>query len=92
MLEACLLAFRMTLRDKYRNAALAAFNWFLGQNDLNEPLYDYATGGCRDGLTPDGPNLNQGAESTLAWLLSLLAMHGFHAEQGNMHYTETIEE
>lgn len=92
MLEACLLAFRMTLRDKYRNAAQAALNWFLGQNDLNEPLYDYATGGCRDGLTPDGPNLNQGAESTLAWLLSALAMHGFHAEQGRIHYTETIEE
>jgi len=92
MMEACLLAFKMTQDDKYLSAALAAFNWFLGQNDLNEPLYDYTTGGCRDGLTPDGPNLNQGAESTLAWLLSILSMHGFHAEQGRIHYTETIEE
>ena len=35
-------------------------------------IYDFKTGGCRDGLTPDGPNFNQGAESTLAWLVSLL--------------------
>jgi hypothetical protein len=51
-----------------------AFDWFLGVNDLGEPLYDYVTGGCYDGLTPTGPNLNQGAESTLSCLLALLTI------------------
>jgi glycosyltransferase involved in cell wall biosynthesis len=92
MVETCLLAYKMTGRERYSETARLAFNWFLGQNDLNEPLYDYTTGGCRDGLTPDGPNLNQGAESTLAWLLSLLAMHGFAAEQKKLHYINPIRE
>jgi len=92
MLETCLLAYRMTGREQYRAAARLAFNWFLGQNDLREPLYDFTTGGCRDGLTPDGPNQNQGAESTLAWLLSLLAMHGVQAEQKKLQYIKPIRE
>lgn len=51
-----------------------AFDWFLGRNDLGLPLYDYTTGGCYDGLNPDGVNRNQGAESTLAFILALQAM------------------
>ena len=92
LLETCLLAFRMTGETRYSDMAHLAFNWFLGQNDMNKPLYDYTTGGCRDGLTPDGPNMNQGAESTLAWLLSLLAMHGFKAEQKKLQYINPIQE
>jgi hypothetical protein len=92
MLEATLLAYNMSGQERYRAAADMAFNWFLGQNDLKEPLYDYTTGGCRDGLTPDGPNMNEGAESTLAWLLSLLSMQGFLANQKKLHYTNFIEE
>ncbi|MBD3346183.1 MAG: glycosyltransferase [Chitinivibrionales bacterium] len=91
MVETCILAYNMTGNDHYSTMAQMVFNWFLGHNDLNEPLYDYTTGGCRDGLTPDGPNLNQGAESTLAWLLSLLAMHGFCAEQKRLQYINPIE-
>ncbi len=49
-----------------------AFDWFLGHNDLGLSLYDPATGGCRDGLHSDRCNQNQGAESTLAFLHSLL--------------------
>ena len=48
-----------------------AFEWFLGSNDLGLDLYDAKTGGCCDGLQEDRVNLNQGAESTLAFLLSL---------------------
>jgi glycosyltransferase involved in cell wall biosynthesis len=48
-----------------------AFAWFHGANDLGTPLVDPATGGCLDGLHPDRPNLNQGAESVLSYLLSL---------------------
>ena len=54
--------------------AWSAFNWFLGDNDLQLPLYDSATGGCRDGLHPDRANQNQGAESTLSFLMALLEM------------------
>ncbi len=50
------------------------FEWFLGRNDLNISLYDPTTGGCRDGLHPDRPNENQGAESTLAFLQALLEL------------------
>ena len=47
----------------------------MGRNDLGLALYDAATGGCCDGLHPDRTNQNQGAESTLAFLLSLCEMH-----------------
>lgn len=71
---ACLAAHRLTGEARWRDAALNAFEWFLGRNDLGIPLYDATTGGCRDGLQADGVNQNQGAESTLAYLLSLLAL------------------
>jgi len=51
-----------------------AFDWFLGENDLRIPLYNFRTKGCHDGLLPDGVNVNQGAESTLSFLLSLLSI------------------
>jgi hypothetical protein len=88
MVEACLLASRMTRRDEYAAAARRAFDWFLGHNDLNVALYDHTTGGCRDGLQPNGPNYNQGAESTLAWLMALISMHGFEADQKRLSLVE----
>jgi glycosyltransferase involved in cell wall biosynthesis len=91
MMETCLLASRMSGTEKYYKTAELTLNWFLGQNDLGQPLYVYKTGGCKDGLTPDGPNLNQGAESTLAWLLSLIAMHGYVAEQKKFYYVDPVE-
>lgn len=51
-----------------------AFDWFLGDNDLGTPVYDFKTKGCSDGLMQTGLNLNQGAESTLCFLLSLLCI------------------
>jgi len=72
--SACLQAFRVTGDSCWRSEAWSAFNWFLGDNDLQLPLYDSATGGCRDGLHPDRANENQGAESTLSFLMSLLEM------------------
>ncbi|MGB2764606.1 MAG: hypothetical protein WBC20_09380, partial [Candidatus Aminicenantaceae bacterium] len=59
--------------------ARRCFEWFLGRNNMNIPLYDYKTGGCCDGLTAEGANLNQGSESTLAWLLSLLDMYSIES-------------
>ena len=72
MVSACLEAYRITGDGRWRKAARRAFAWFLGRNDLGQPIYDSITGGCRDGLHSDRPNSNQGAESTLAYLQSLL--------------------
>ena len=74
MVSACLEAFRITEDKHWNKEARGAFEWFLGRNDLKLPLYDATTGGCRDGLHPDRPNENQGAESTLAFLQSLLEL------------------
>ena len=67
-------AYQATQNERFLILQRKAFDWFLGQNDLHLPLYDFKTKGCNDGLTPDGVNMNQGAESTLSLLLSLLAM------------------
>ena len=74
MVSACLEAYRSTGDESWRKEARRAFDWFLGRNDLNLPVYDPTTGGCRDGLHPDRPNENQGAESTLAFLQTLLEL------------------
>lgn len=72
--SACLQARRSTANESWTQHARRAFAWFLGRNHLQQPLYDAATGGCRDGLHQDRPNENQGAESTLAFQLALLEM------------------
>jgi len=72
--SACLEAYRVIGDNRWRNEAWSAFNWFLGENDLQLPLYDSVTGGCRDGLHPERANENQGAESTLSFLIALLEM------------------
>ena len=74
MVSACLEAYRITGDERWRKEARRAFEWFLGRNDLNLTIYDPTTGGCRDGLHPDRPNENQGAESTLAFLQALLEL------------------
>ncbi|WP_145064036.1 glycosyltransferase family 4 protein [Engelhardtia mirabilis] len=74
MVSACLAAGQVTGDSKWSVYARQAFDWFLGQNELQEPLYDASTGGCRDGLHEDRVNENQGAESTLSFLLALLEM------------------
>ncbi|MBA3480556.1 MAG: glycosyl transferase family 1, partial [Pirellulales bacterium] len=70
-LSACIEAYRATEDPSWLNEVRLAFEWFLGRNDLGIELYDASTGGCHDGLHPDRVNENQGAESTLAFLLSL---------------------
>jgi glycosyltransferase involved in cell wall biosynthesis len=72
--SACLEAYRATGEERWRKEAWSAFNWFLGNNDLQIALYDPNTGGCRDGLHPERVNENQGAESTLAFLMALVEM------------------
>ncbi len=81
MIEACVEAFNITRDKTLIDAAVMCFNWFLGHNDLNMPLYDPKTGGCRDGLNADGINQNEGAESSLAWLLSLMTLQKLYADE-----------
>jgi glycosyltransferase involved in cell wall biosynthesis len=73
-ISACLAAFRATSDLWWYDQAQRAFDWFLGWNDLDQEIYCPQTGGCRDGLHVDRSNENQGAESTLAFLLSLAEM------------------
>jgi hypothetical protein len=77
--SACLQAYRVTGDSRWRSQAWSAFNWFLGDNDLQLPLYDSVSGGCRDGLHSDRANENQGAESTLSFLMALLEMSSLPA-------------
>lgn len=74
MVSACLEAHRITGDKNWYREARRAFDWFLGRNDLTLPVYDPTTGGCRDGLHPDRPNENQGAESSLAFLQAVLEL------------------
>ncbi len=81
MIEACVEAFNITRDKSWFDNAVMCFNWYLGHNDLNMPLYDPKTGGCRDGLMADGINQNEGAESSLAWLLSLMTLQKLYADE-----------
>jgi glycosyltransferase involved in cell wall biosynthesis len=75
MIGACIEAYECTQREEWTQLASTCFNWFLGKNDQHRQLYDHASGGCRDGLMSEGVNENQGAESTLSYLCSLLAIY-----------------
>jgi hypothetical protein len=82
VVSACLQAYRATGKGRWRKGAWSAFNWFLGDNDLQIALYDPTTGGCRDGLHPDRANENQGAESTLSFLMALLELRKLEEADG----------
>jgi len=74
MILALATALKITHDEKYRDLINICFSWFLGNNSLGVPLYNYKTGGCYDGLHPDRVNLNQGGESLVSYLLVRLAM------------------
>jgi len=74
-MSACLAAFEITGDEEWHRTAIRVFKWFLGGNDLGLPIYDQQTGGCHDGLHIDRVNQNQGAESTLSYLLALAELY-----------------
>jgi len=88
--SACLEAYRITGDSRWHREAWSAFNWFLGDNDLQLPLYDSVTGGCRDGLHPDRANENQGAESTLSFWMALLEMHSLPKSEMSAERSEDL--
>jgi hypothetical protein len=89
--SACLEVYRLTEESQWLEEARRVFGWFLGKNDLQVPLYDVTTGGCRDGLHPDRVNENQGAESTLSFLMALLEMQAAKvASVDNLHHGMSV--
>lgn len=74
-LSACLEAYHATQEQYWFDQARKTFEWYLGHNDLGQALYDPQTGGCADALQVDRLNMNQGAQATLAFLLSLAEIH-----------------
>jgi glycosyltransferase involved in cell wall biosynthesis len=76
-ISACLAAWRVNDNAEWTAGAMRAFDWFLGGNDLQTSLVDSSSGGCLDGLHPDRPNENRGAESAVSYLLGLVEMRHF---------------
>ena len=73
MTETKITAHRITKNQKHLEDAFKSLKWFLGENHLNQMVYNENTGGCHDGLGEHGLNLNQGAESTISYLMARLA-------------------
>ena len=82
LIQACAEAYRCTRDRVWVRRARQLLNWFLGDNDTQSMLYDNKTGGCRDALHADGANLNQGAEATTSWLISLISVNELLQEMG----------
>ena len=83
-------AYDATQNNRFLTLQRKTFDWFLGRNDLDIPLYDFRTKGCNDGLIRDGVNTNQGAESTLSFLLSLLEIVESYAIIGKIKSRKDI--
>jgi len=81
MVQTYLTAYSITKNKKYYQKAVLAFNWFLGKNHLKQVIYNEATGGCYDGLARNSVNLNQGAESTIEYLISRLMLEEVKREK-----------
>ncbi len=74
MIQTLILASKISRDEKYKKYALQTFQWFVGKNTLNQVVYDSTTGGCYDGIGENAINLNQGAESTISYLLARLSL------------------
>jgi len=81
MVSTYLTAYSVTGNKKYYENAVISFNWFLGKNYLKQMMYNESTGGCYDGLGRFSVNLNQGAESTLAYLSARLLLEKFKKDK-----------
>ena len=90
LISACLDAYRTSKDITWYNSANQAFEWFFGRNAVGIPVYDSETGGCHDGLQIDRLNDNQGAESTLSFLQSLLELRQFGAETQRRNKNQVI--
>ncbi|MBA7682331.1 hypothetical protein ES703_90681 [subsurface metagenome] len=83
-------AYDATQDKRFLTLKRKAFDWFLGENDLHIPVYDFRTKGSCDALIPGGVNVNQGAESTLSFLSSLLAIVESYAIVEKVEETKAV--
>ncbi len=72
MIQSLILAYKITRDERFRKLTMQTFQWFIGRNTLNQVVYDHSSGGCYDGLGENAINLNQGAESTISYLMARL--------------------
>ncbi len=86
MVQTFLIAYRITKNKDYYEKAVQAFNWFLGKNHLNQMIYDENTGGCYDGLGTHSVNLNQGAESTVSYLIARIFLEEQKRKNNSQKY------
>ena len=84
MVQTLILAKEVTGEEKYMKNAVIVFQWFLGNNILNQVVYDEHTGGCHDGIGKSSINLNQGAESTISYLIARLSLDGYYKENKDL--------
>jgi len=85
-------AYQLWHKPEYVQKMFLCYMWFLGENTLRAPLYDHETKGCCDGLLPTGINRNQGAESTLAYLIShLTVLKAFELEYEYHQYGQNVQ-
>ncbi len=78
---AYLAAYNILKKKEYYKKAILSFNWFLGKNHLKQMIYNETTGGCHDGLGKYSINLNQGAESTISYLMARLSLEDLKRNQ-----------
>jgi glycosyltransferase involved in cell wall biosynthesis len=84
--------FYLELKDEsYLQKMIIAFNWFLGENHLNQIIYNPVTGGCYDGLEEKCVNLNQGAESTISFLMARLIIEDIFVSKSKNQYYEDLQ-
>lgn len=88
MVQTLILAYEITKEERYMKLAIIAFEWFLGKNSLNQVIYDESTGGCYDFIGEFSINLNQGAESSVSYLL---ARHTFEEFERNRQADKILE-
>ncbi|WP_145081736.1 glycosyltransferase family 4 protein [Poriferisphaera corsica] len=92
MIAATLEAYRVTNDKKWVERSYRCLNWFLGENDLRQPLYDPSTGGCAEVLLPHGVSENQSAEATTCWLFGLLSLYDHIQSEDAASHTITAAE
>ncbi|KKN40514.1 hypothetical protein LCGC14_0732450, partial [marine sediment metagenome] len=74
MVQTLSVAYDITKENRYMKLAIEVFHWFLGKNSLNQEVYNTLTGGCHDGIGENSLNMNQGAESSISYLLARLSL------------------
>jgi hypothetical protein len=91
MIEACSFAYDVTKESLWAESATRAGQWFTGRNDVGVRVYDPQTGGGYDGLGPHGPNLNQGAESTIAFNATMMRLHSLGARAQSSSGAQSVK-